>query len=73
MTKRINTREFAKACQLGTDIYFRLVDDGVNVENDDELTTAFDHAIDQYDVKPDYTGAVWASLLDQREQELGWD
>ena len=73
MKTKFDGRKFAKACQLGTDIWFRLVGDGVKADDDQELKSAFERVIGQYGVEEGYAGIVWASLLDQRELELGWD
>lgn len=70
---RLGNREFARASRCGSDLYFVIKEAGVDVENDAELVRAFDKEIDKNDASPDFRAAALASLIDQREQDLGWD
>lgn len=64
-----------KAIQAGDVFFMQLNDSGFDVEDDEALRKAFDEAIRtrQIDVPEDSQGVAWASVLDARERELGWD
>ena len=68
-------RTFVDAVNAGDDFFLRLHSSGADVEDDKALAKAFDEAIrsGEVDVPESLRGAAWASVLDARERELGWD
>ena len=64
---------FVQACQVGADMFFDFRKRGIDVEDEEEVFGKFEAEIKGTDVPEELRGAAFASFLDQRECELGWD
>lgn len=64
---------FVQACQAGADMFFDFRKRGIDVEDEDRILGMFEAEAEAAGVPEELRGAAFASFLDQRECELGWD
>ena len=73
--RNANRRAFIDAMNAGDDFLVWLHASGTDVTDDDTLAKAFDEAVrsGRIAVPERLRATAWASVLDARERELGWD